>query len=433
MTSIEKSRRVEQIPRREFIKTTAALAFSAGLPNLGLADSASGTAAGLFPTDLPNKQWLQFGALGFRKPVSGVVYRLGNKVTNGMALGGIDTGCLDLETSGLLGYLTLFNTHVPRRGPLNLPLLGLSMGGKTWVLCDPTQVKTGSGDYQPAGPSAKYRAWKGKKWANSIEKFQEQPTPLKLEGVALASQIHYWGHYPVVDLEFETDTPVSVDLRAWSSFLPGQVVDSMLPGIVFEVHLHNTSLQAQEGTLALSFPGPTDQEAGSVTFERMSVTAGPFNGVTITGPLASYGLGLIGNSRARFGGEIGGDGARWATINKGLPKVSSRESGGSAAIDFRLRAKESRVERFMVAWYAPTWNAGGYNWADSDHSFTHMYARHYPSVLAAAEKLARNHDQLLKRILAWQEVVYTDENLPVWLRDSLVNTLYMITEDGLWA
>src|SRR5206468_1665097 len=201
----------------------------------------------------------------------------------GMALGGIDTGCLDLETSGLLGYLTLFNTHVPRRGPLNLPLLGLSQGGKTWVLCDPTQVKTGSGDYQPAGPSAKYRAWKGKKWANSIEKFQEQPTPLKLEGVALVSQIHYWGHYPVVDLEFETDTPVSVGLRAWSSFLPGQVVDSMLPGIVFEVHLHNTSLQAQEGTLALSFPGPTDQEAGSVTFERMSVTAGPFNGVTITG------------------------------------------------------------------------------------------------------------------------------------------------------
>ena len=109
------------------------------------------------------------------------------------------------------------------------------MGGKTWVLCDPTQVKTGSGDYQPAGPSAKYRAWKGKKWANSIEKFQEQPTPLKLEGVALVSQIHYWGHYPVVDLEFETDTPVSVGLRAWSSFLPGQVVDSMLPGIVFEV------------------------------------------------------------------------------------------------------------------------------------------------------------------------------------------------------
>ena len=62
-----------------------------------------------------------------------------------------------------------------------------------------------------------------------------------------------------------------------------------------------------------------------------------------------------------------------------------------------------------------------------------MYARHYPSVLAAAEKLARDHARLLKRILAWQQVVYTDEKLPVWLRESLVNVLYMITEDGLWA
>src|SRR2546427_9848576 len=193
MTSIEKSRRVEQIPRRDSLKTTSALPFPAGLPNLGLADSVSGPAAGLFPTDLPNRQWLQFGALGFRKPVSGIVYRLGDKVTNGMALGGIDTGCLDLETSGLLGYLTLFNTHVPRRGPLNLPLLGLSMGGKTWVLCDPTQIKTGSGDYQPNDPNKGYRGWTEKGYAKTKEPFQETPASLKLEGVAIARQIHYWG------------------------------------------------------------------------------------------------------------------------------------------------------------------------------------------------------------------------------------------------
>src|SRR2546427_6054864 len=292
MTSIEKSRRVEQIPRREFIKTTAALAFSAGLPNLGLADPASGPAAGLFPTDLTNRQWLQFGALGFRKPVSGVVYRLGNKVTNGMALGGIDTGCLDLETSGLLGYLTLFNTHVPRRGPLNLPLLGLSMGGKTWVLCDPTQVKSGSGDYQPADTEKGYRAWGEKGYAKTKEPFQEKPPSLKLDGVATARQIHYWGHYPVADLEFETDAPVSIGLRAWSPFLPGQLPDSMLPGIVFEVHLRNTSQLVQQGTVALSFPGPTAREAGSATFARQPVQAGRFKGVMVSSPLASYALGV---------------------------------------------------------------------------------------------------------------------------------------------
>jgi len=102
-------------------------------------------------------------------------------------------------------------------------------------------------------------------------------------------------------------------------------------------------------------------------------------------------------------------------------------------VDFQLRHGEDRVERFIVVWHAPTWNAGGYNGAPSNHTFTHMYARHYPGVLPAAEKLARDHSRLLSRILAWQQVVYSEEKLPVWLRDSLVNNLYMITEDGLWA
>lgn len=98
-----------------------------------------------------------------------------------------------------------------------------------------------------------------------------------------------------------------------------------------------------------------------------------------------------------------------------------------------MRPGQSRVTRFIVVWHAPTWNAGGYKGAASNHNFTHVYAKPYPSVLATAEKLARDHSRLLKRILAWQQVVYTDEKLPVWLRESLINVLYMITEDGIWA
>src|SRR6266705_2836312 len=89
--------------RREFIKATTALALSASLPEIGRADSLSRPDPRLFPADLPNKQWLRFGAFGFTKPACGVIYRLGDQVTNGLALGGIDTGCLDLETSGKIG------------------------------------------------------------------------------------------------------------------------------------------------------------------------------------------------------------------------------------------------------------------------------------------------------------------------------------------
>jgi len=408
------------------------VAWSTALPSIAQAASSSRASARLFPTELPNRQWRQFPAAGFSQAACGVVYRLADKVTNGMALGGIDTGCLDLETSGLLGYSTLFNTHVPRRGPLNVPLLGLSVGGKAWVLCDPTQTKTGSGEYQPAKPGTAYRVWKEKHWAKSREPFAEA-APLNMEGVGTAREIHYWGHYPVVDLEFETDAPISVGLRAWSPFLPGQVVDSMLPGIVFEVQLRNPTRQPQEGTIALAFPGPTEKEAGGSVFDRRITQAKRFQGVTVNSPLASLTLGVAGEEHARFGGSLGGDGARWANIGRALPAATPSDSDASAAVDFRLRPGQVRVVRFIATWSAPTWNAGGYNWATSPHTFTHMYARHYPNALATAEQLSRDHARLLKRILAWQQVVYTEEKLPVWLRESLVNVLYMITEDGLWA
>jgi uncharacterized protein (DUF608 family) len=40
---------------------------------------------------------------------------------------------------------------------------------------------------------------------------------------------------------------------------------------------------------------------------------------------------------------------------------------------------------------------------------------------------------LLRRTLAWQSVIYNEISLPIWLRDSLVNILHLITETGFWS
>jgi uncharacterized protein (DUF608 family) len=350
---------------------------------------------------------------------------MGDTVTNGMALGSIDTGCLDLETSGLLGYCTLFNTHIPRRGPINLPILGLSAGGETWVLCDPKQTKAGWGDCQ----------------VKITEHLNLPASPkLNLAGVKTAKEIHYWGHYPVADLEFETDAPVSVGLRAWSPFLPGDVRGSMVPGILFEVHLRNSTESMQQGAIAFSFPGPTTREAGCRQFARTEIK-GSFHGVQVSGDLASYAIGTIGPEKLRLGGELGGEGAAWSRIATTLPETQADQAGGSAAVDFKLGPGKSQVVRFLLAWHAPTWNGMGCNGLTTVHSgltgeprtFTHMYAKHFPGVEPAAQWFAKKHNSLLKRVLAWQQVIYTESSLPVWLRDSLINILYMISEDGLWA
>ena len=367
----------------------------------------------LFPTELPSREWVHFQAEGFREPAVGVVYQMKDPLTNGMALGAIDTGCIDLENTGLLGYMTIFNTHVPRRGPVNRPLFGLSVGGQTWVLCDP-KPKAG--------------------WGGSQKDKEVIPVDmdLKLEGVKTASNIHYWGHYPVADLEFTTDAPVQVGLRAWTPFLPGDVVNSMMPAIVFEVHLRNTSGQKQEGTIAISFPGPTAPEAGSETFTRTAISQDDFKGLSVNAPLASYVLGAL-NEDPRTGGELGGSGPDWAKISEILPAAGDKAPGGSAAVDFKLNAGHEKVVQFILAWSAPTWKGGGYNWAGTGNVFTHMYHKYYPDPAKTVGQLGKNCKNLLSRTLAWQEVIYTDNTLPVWLRDGLINILYCITEDGFWA
>jgi hypothetical protein len=57
--------------------------------------------------------------------------------------------------------------------------------------------------------------------------------PLRLARAGAARDLHYWGHYPVADMEVDWDCPVRAGLRAWSPFVPGDIDASMVPGAVF--------------------------------------------------------------------------------------------------------------------------------------------------------------------------------------------------------
>ena len=107
------------------------------------------------------------------------------------------------------GLLHVFNSIDPQRGPLALPLLGMSVGDNVWILASPRST---FGEYT---------------WIPGRQ-------------IQTASRVHYWGHYPVVDMEFEMPgSPVSAGVRAWSPFLPGDSATSNTPGAVFDVHLRN--------------------------------------------------------------------------------------------------------------------------------------------------------------------------------------------------
>jgi len=363
----------------------------------------------LFPTDLPEREWVEFAAQGFSQPVTGVIYRRDCIVASGMPLGGVDTGCIDLETSGLLGYYTIFNSHIPRGGPINLPFLGMSLGGRTWVFAIKRTKLDESASVDPTTGKAKPAPWVKENYA---------PPDLTLEGVETVNEIHYWGHYPVADLEYELDAPISVGLRAWAPFLPGDIQSSLLPGAVFEVHLRNPSDTPQQGTLAFSFPGPNEVEAGGKWFERTRVI-GRFNGVTVSARYSSYALGVVDEREIRVGGALGNDGLAWVEVAKALPVATADQPGASIAVDFALAPGAVRVVRFVLAWHSPKWKGSGTlapvneayvagqrdRMPASSNYYTHMYAKRYESAWRAAEILASNHEDLLKRVLAWQEVI----------------------------
>lgn len=370
----------------------------------------------LFP-DVPPKQWARFQANGFSKPACGIVYRREDIVPHGMPLGGVATGCMDVDTNGKFGYFNLFNSGVPTRGPVGHGFLGITSGERCWVL-----------------------------------------TTEEVTGAENASDIHYWGHFPVVDMEYQLDGPFRVGLRAWSPFVPGDSKLSNTPAAVFEVHVRNISEQSQKLTLGFSFPGPTQAEAqisatsdrelryidwwpasdavanGTIPANREMVEQGGFKGRLVSSPLGTqYAIGVVGDVPVRFGSALWipgydyGTGQHWAHMQHELPKESPGDFSSSLAADIELDSGEEKVVRIVLAWYSPIWKG------EDTNSFARMYTRQYKSALDVAKFIASNHEVVLRRVLSWQQEVYTADEYPIWLRESLVNILHLFPKTGYWA
>ncbi len=362
----------------------------------------------LIPGDLPTCKWVNFTADGLKDPVSGVIYPEDQPASNGMPLGGLGTGCIDLETTGLIGYVSAFNSLSPRRGPLNVPLLGVKLQDQTHILA-------------AAG----------------------------MAGAKPATGVRYWGHYPIADMEFELDAPLSVGVRAWSPFVPGSVKDSMIPAAVFEVRLRNLSDQPLRGTLAASFPGFTQAEALGMAAHRepyrtenLSGAAVGCGGAFMGGPerppdRPSYVLAVLGDAPTRVGYSLGWDLSRWQAIEREPPDLVRDEhdsSGVSVSTDFALSPRGEQTARFVLAWHAPVWTgAGSFGAWTNPRAFHHYYAREFTSAEQVAQHMALHHGSLLKRILAWQDVIYGEASLPDWLRDCLINILHLIPETSIWG
>lgn len=386
----------------------------------------------LFPRKLPERKWVEFHAEGFNSAVSGVIYGSNAPTCCGVPLGGIATGCLDVDVRGVFGFNALFNipyqefafsgkrgnifkADLMRKLPDYTPFLGLSISGLTWVLASRNILDGGMMEtcVDPV----------------FIDRKENIIIP-KVEAVKAAKSISYWGHYPIVDMEYELEkpVPVSVGLRSWAPFIPGDLDVSSTPCSFFEVHLHNLTDKKQKGTLAFSFPGPLPSNAeNDFLFSRKVISEECFTGVEVNNGLQSYLIAVLGESDVYTGGELGRNGAAWDCIDTTIPAVDGNEPGASIAINFALQPKDETKVVFLLSWYAPEWHGNG------DHYYTAMYASRYVSALDIAKTVAGRYSELLQKVIAWQQEIYSEKQFPIWLRDCLVNSLALIPETSYWA
>jgi uncharacterized protein (DUF608 family) len=405
----------------------------------------------LFDADLPEGQWVQFRAAGYPKSVTGIIYRkraagyFSSYVerpwpASGMPLGGIDTGALYLEPSGVLGYSSIFNHITPIGGPLNTPYLAIACEGRSWVF-GTGQTKNYAGNNRPS---------------------------LGINVGGSMQESDYWGHYPIADVQYKSsDAPVKISVRSWSPFIPGDVKVSNIPGAVFEVHLTNRRNSAHRGCLVFNFPGFADHHSRNYAIGWPNMPMKPvmpppqtsrrpapdgLKGVWVEEKSwgMSYILAALNENHVRTGGELGFDGENWDAVEKMLPSISEHDDGGSSlAVDYEIGPAEQKVIRVILAWYAPEWEGNGnpgtggkriltyapegLTLSTTGKRFTHMYAKRFADAGEVAQYLAQNHEQLLRRIIAWQSVIYEDEKLPGWLADALINSFYYFAPCSMWA
>ena len=214
----------------------------------------------------------------------------------------------------------------------------------------------------------------------------------------------------------------------------------MTPGAVFEIHLRNPGSAAHSGNLVFNFPGFNPHDAAAGKGVQREALSGPLNGVRVRSNSRGdawemeYVLAALdAGAPVQHGGALNADKEAWSRIGDRLPTPSEDDSGAALAIPFDLAPGAAQTVRVVLAWHAPHWRAGGSPAHEETPLFTHMYARHHPDALSTANFLAGNHETLLQRVIAWQEVLYNAPELPGWLADALLNNLHLVPECSIWG
>jgi len=334
----------------------------------------------------------QFQMPEFGVPVSGVVFE-GSRVKSGIPLGGLGTGYVSINGDGTLGGHTIFspfNVRSLKVPQYQLPFLFLKSGEKKLVLSSQA-----------------------------------------CEGWQPVNNIRMWGHFPVVDMQFESDLPLAIKLKSYSSFLPGEADESNIPAILFQVTIKNNGAESIPVESIFAFPGMISSILPSISQCRQF----SLHSEAKTSPWGtkSHFLAVQQNSRMECDYFVGvatgnldrAERFRMESVPHPLEHRLHDMLEGSASaqsVSVVIHPGEEIAIPYVLSWYT------AFLYTFDSHPHQNRYVLRFEDSVEVATYMSANGSKTLRRIHAWQEAIFRSE-YPVWLQDLLVNSLYSLTKN----
>lgn len=332
----------------------------------------------------------------------------------GMPIGGICAGQVYLGGDGQLWYWDIFNVSMLNPG---------NEGGHRYYENPLTQDK---------------------KFENGFGLTIRQGGRILVRGLNSSgfSDVQFEGEYPVGKVSYKDEKlPVSVNLMAYTPFIPTDANNSGLPVTILEYTVTNNDHEDVEIELSgwlqnmssfLSAKGNKGKHVNKVISTADYTRLICVSDDKLKDELPDWGsmsLTLVGKGKA----------TAESLDSKGLPifsadgnkKEASTDLGnklvGSVSGSAVLKPGESKTFTFHLSWYFPNihlWD-GAHHWNNKEN-LRHYYTTNFNSALEVSDYILKNNE-LLETTKTWNKTWY-DSSLPKWFLDrTFVNVSTLAT------
>jgi uncharacterized protein (DUF608 family) len=352
-------------------------------------------------------------------------YSSRDNLHSGLHLGGLGCGTLQVFPDGTRGVFTGQNNWEKPLGQLH------------WF-------RPGTGDdYRMVNPFAIFI----KKGNTSTTRFLQTKG---LDRKPTVKAIDFEASFPIATLNFKDKSlPVKLTLKAYSPFILNNAKDSALPAAIYAFEVKNTNkVPIEISLLASGFNCNADWNVGRYNkFEIKGNLAG-INFLRKNPRPDDDSAGMITLSTNRSQGQVtyfeswqcakenfrgnledisfdawdkfSTDGTLPNTNTKREALGEGDELMGALAVKVNLKPNQTKKVYFYYSWYMPK------------HYQGHMYANWFKNSFDVARYVDKKKDILYKETIKWHKII-NDASMPSWLKDGLVNNLYVYTSASWWT